>query len=52
MFADIDESIRQLLIQMGNLNSGEIDIAFDMPTRDWAAGINKPTVNAYLYDIR
>lgn len=52
MFADLDESIRQLLIQRGSLNSGEIDISFDMPTREWAGGIAKPTVNLYLYDIR
>ena len=52
MFADLDESIRQLLIQRGNLDSGEVDIAFDMPTREWAAGISKPTVNLYLYDVR
>jgi len=52
MFADLDESIRQLLVQRGHLNSGEIDISFDMPTREWAAGIAKPTVNLYLYDIR
>lgn len=48
MFADLDETIRQLLIQRGHLDSGEVDIAFDTPTRDWAAGIVKPTVNLYL----
>ena len=52
MIADLDESIRQLLIQRGNLNSGEVDIAFDLPSREWAAGVSKPTVNLYLYDIR
>ena len=52
MFADVDESIRRLLVERGNLNSGEIDVSFDMPTREWAASISKPTVNAYLYDIR
>ena len=52
MFADLDESIRQLLIQRGNLDSGEVDIAFDLPSREWAAGVSKPTVNLYLYDIR
>lgn len=52
MFADLDESIRRMLAERGNLNSGEIDIAFDMPTRDWAAGISKPTINLYLYDVR
>ena len=52
MFADMDESIRQLLIQRGNLNAGEVDISFDLPTREWAAGISKPTINLYLFDIR
>jgi hypothetical protein len=52
MFADLDESIRQLLMHQGNLNSGEVDIAFDMPPREWAAGISKPTINLYLFDIR
>ncbi|MCI0441147.1 MAG: DUF4255 domain-containing protein, partial [Chloroflexi bacterium] len=52
MFADVDESIRRLLVERGNLNSGEIDISFDMPTREWAAGISRPTVNLYLYDVR
>jgi hypothetical protein len=52
MFADLDEAIRRMLVERGGLNSGEIDIAFDMPTREWAAGISKPTVNLYLYDLR
>ena len=52
MFADLDESIRRVLTERGNLNSGEIDIAFDMPTRDWASSISKPTINMYLYDVR
>lgn len=52
MFADLDESIRDLLVQRGSLNSGEVDIAFEMPTREWAAGMARPTVNVYMYDLR
>ena len=52
MFADLDESIRRLLTEQGNLDSGEVDIAFDMPTREWAGRLTKPTVNLHLYDIR
>lgn len=52
MFADLDESIRTLLVERGNLNSGEIDIAFELPSRDWAASISKPTINLYMYDLR
>lgn len=52
MFADLDETIRQLLLQWGNLDSGEVDIAFDQPTREWSSSISKPTVNLYLYSIQ
>ena len=52
MISDVDESLRRLLTERGNLNSGEVDISFDQPTREWAGGVSKPTVNLYLYDIR
>ncbi|MCY4365528.1 MAG: Pvc16 family protein [Chloroflexi bacterium] len=52
MFAELDETIRQLLIQRSNIDSGEVDIAFQMPTRQWAAGISRPTINLYLFEIR
>ena len=52
MFAEIDETISQLLIRRGNIDSGEVDIVFQMPTRQWAAGLSRPTINLYLFDIR
>jgi hypothetical protein len=52
MFADLDESIRQLFIQRGNLDSGEVDISFDMPSREWASRLSRPTVSVYLFDVR
>ncbi|WP_405861613.1 DUF4255 domain-containing protein [Streptomyces sp. NBC_00090] len=47
MIHEIDEALRRLLAPVV---TG--DIAFDAPTRDWAARRNAPTLNAYLYDIR
>ncbi len=52
MISDIDETIRQILIKEGGLDTGEIDISFDMPTREWSGSISKPTLNCYLFDIR
>ena len=52
MITDLNETIRQLLIQKGALDLAEVDISFETPDREWAASISKPTVNAYLYDIR
>lgn len=51
MINDVDEALRGL-IRHGALPSGNGEIVFDAPTRDWAARRNAPTVNAYLYDIR
>ena len=52
MFTDADDSIRQLLIRQVPLDVGEVDVCFDMPSRDWSGGLAKPTLNLYLYDIR
>ncbi|MGW9451955.1 DUF4255 domain-containing protein [Streptomyces sp. NPDC055632] len=47
MIHEIDEALRGLLAP-----AVTGDVAFDAPTRDWAARRNAPTLNAYLYDIR
>ena len=54
MIDDLVETLRQLLIQKAGLNPTEVDISFDIPTRDWAtsSAATRPTVNLYLYDIR
>ena len=52
MITDLNETIRQLLIQKGPLDPGEVDISFETPDREWAASISNPTINLYLYDIR
>ena len=52
MISELNETIKQVLIQKGALDPAEVDISFDTPDREWSASISKPTVNAYLYDIR
>ncbi len=51
MSNDLDESLKQLLIKKGGLDPSEVDISFDIPTRDWSTPVTRPTVNLYLYDI-
>jgi hypothetical protein len=51
MIHDVDESLR-VLVRRDALNGGDVDIAFDAPTRDWSARRNAPTLDLYLYDIR
>jgi hypothetical protein len=52
MIADLDETIRQLLVTDIPIKNGEVDVSFDQPKREWSARLSKPTVNLFLYDLR
>jgi len=52
MITDLDETLKQLLIQRVPLDPAEVEIAFDLPDREWTASLTKPALNLYLYDIR
>ncbi len=52
MFADLDETIRQLLIKGVPLDLSEVDISFDAPDREWSGRLSRPTINCFLYDVR
>ena len=52
MIADLDESIKKLLMTEVPIKNGEIDVKFDQPKREWSDRLNKPTINFYLYDVR
>ncbi|MGY2896263.1 DUF4255 domain-containing protein [Deinococcus sp. UYEF24] len=51
MIGAVHEALRSMLYSDGKIPPGEIDVTFAVPTRDWSAGLNRPTVNFYLYDI-
>jgi hypothetical protein len=48
----LDESLERFLRTVVPLPAREVDVAFDAPDRDWAAGLSRPTVNLYLWDVR
>jgi len=52
MLADLDETIRRLLIAELPVKNGEIEISFEQPKREWSSRISKPTLNVFLYDVR
>jgi hypothetical protein len=52
VFADLDETIRKLLIQQAPLDEEEVDVSFDAPDREWSGRLSRPTVNCFLYDVR
>jgi hypothetical protein len=52
MLADLDETLRQLLIAEIPIKNGEIEISFDQPKREWSSRLTRPAVNLFLYDLR
>ncbi|HYT16557.1 MAG TPA: DUF4255 domain-containing protein [Burkholderiales bacterium] len=52
MIQDIDDTVKELLVQKVPIYTSAVDIKFEMPTRDWATGVSKPTINVFLYDVR
>ena len=52
MFNDVDDSLRAALVASMPIVNGEVDLAFDRPTREWSSRLSKPTLNLFLADIR
>ncbi|XVV01723.1 DUF4255 domain-containing protein [Actinosynnema sp. CA-248983] len=51
MIHEVDEALRRM-VRDDALRGTDVEVAFDAPTKDWAARRNAPTVNVYLYDLR
>ncbi len=52
MIADLDETLRRLLVAELPIKNGEIEVSFDQPKREWSSRLTRPTVNLFLYDLR
>lgn len=52
MINDLDEVLRQVLLQDKQIKENRIDISFDQPKGDWSAKLNRATLNLFLYDVR
>jgi hypothetical protein len=53
MLADLDVALRTLLKgELASHGFNGVEIAFDAPSREWSAGVSKPTLNLFLYDLR
>jgi hypothetical protein len=48
----LDESLETFLRAVVPLSTRDVDVVFEAPDGDWAAGISRPTVDLYLWDVR
>jgi hypothetical protein len=49
---DVDDTVKVLLMRKMPIDMQNVYIAFEMPTPEWIAGVSKPTLNVFLYDVR
>jgi Pvc16 N-terminal domain len=52
MIQDVDDTLRHVILSDALKKGSGAQLAFDAPTKDWAARRSSPTVDLYLYDIR
>lgn len=52
MLQQLDEGLEAFLRETVPLGRSEVDVSFEAPDKEWGAGITKPTVNLFLWDIR
>jgi hypothetical protein len=51
MLSELHTCVRELIYDKGRIDPNEVDVAFEMPTRDWIDKLVRPTVNLYLVEL-
>lgn len=52
MIHDLDKTFENILREQGKVQRSAIDIEFEMPTSEWSARLNRPTINIWCFDVR
>lgn len=52
MFHLIDESLEAYIRGEVPLAVNDVDVSFERPDREWGAAVTRPTVSAFLWDVR
>ncbi|HET9831962.1 MAG TPA: Pvc16 family protein [Vicinamibacterales bacterium] len=48
----INTGLAALLHDKGLIDAREIDVRFDVPTKDWVASLTRPTVSVFLFELQ
>lgn len=48
----VDQCLEAFFRQHEAFRSGDVDMAFEAPDRQWGAAVTRPTVNVFLWDLR
>jgi len=51
MLPELHLAIKLLFYGPGRVPPGEVDVSFEMPTREWLASLTRPTLNLFLFEL-
>ncbi len=51
MLPDIHEALQRLIHDQGRISPFEVDVRFEMPTKEWLGRLTRPTVVFFLFDL-
>ncbi len=52
MLHHLDDTLEAYLRALVPLPTGDVDVSFDTPDREWGSGVTRPTINLFLWDVR
>ena len=51
MLPDIHDALQRLVHQEGQIAPSEVDVRFEMPTKEWVGRLTRPTIVFFLFDL-
>jgi hypothetical protein len=52
MLPELHQVLKDLIYEKGQVDSTEVDISFDVPSREWADKLVRPTINLYPFELQ
>jgi hypothetical protein len=51
MLPELHQVVQDLIYARGRIDRGEVDITFEVPGKEWADRLVRPTLNLYLFEL-
>jgi hypothetical protein len=52
MLPELHEVLKELIYVKGRIDRAEVDVSFEVPDKEWADKLVRPTINLYLFELQ
>ncbi len=52
MLPELHEVLKELIYSRGRISRTDVDVTFEVPTKEWTDKLVRPTVNLYLAELQ